>query len=103
MKTQVCIAAGLILAWSGLAASIVPGDARRGAQLFESEHCVQCHSFKGRGGNTAGYGTKVAIETKTGWQMRQLFPQSGYHSLNEAVLAFGLGREDTITAAKVTW
>lgn len=59
--------------------------------------------FKGRGGNTAGYGTRVIIETASGRQMRQLFPQSGYHSLNEAVLAFGLGKDDTILSAAVTW
>ena len=53
MRIQVLIAAGVLLASSGLAQNIVPGDARRGAQLFESEHCVQCHSLKGRGGTLA--------------------------------------------------
>src|SRR6516162_3741361 len=47
------IAAGALVAWSALAAEIVPGDARRGEQLFQSEHCVQCHSFKGHGGTLA--------------------------------------------------
>jgi mono/diheme cytochrome c family protein len=47
------VAAGALVAWSALAASIVPGDARRGEQLFHSEQCVQCHSFKGVGGLTA--------------------------------------------------
>src|SRR5262249_988756 len=36
-----------------MAASIVPGDAKRGEQLFQSEHCVQCHSMKGAGGKIA--------------------------------------------------
>ena len=35
------------------AADSVTGDARRGQQLFESEHCIQCHSWKGRGGTLA--------------------------------------------------
>ena len=47
------VAAGALAAWSALAANIVPGDARRGEQLFKSEQCVQCHSFKGVGGLTA--------------------------------------------------
>jgi cytochrome c2 len=29
------------------------GDARRGEQLFKSEQCIQCHSFKGKGGTAA--------------------------------------------------
>ena len=47
------VAAGALVAWSALAASIVPGDARRGEQLFKSEQCVLCHSFKGVGGTAA--------------------------------------------------
>jgi len=35
------------------AATIIPGDARRGEQLFESQQCVQCHSVKGKGGTIA--------------------------------------------------
>ena len=40
-------------AWSALAAGIIPGDARRGQQLFESQKCVECHSLNGRGGTLA--------------------------------------------------
>ncbi|HXK03219.1 MAG TPA: c-type cytochrome [Verrucomicrobiae bacterium] len=47
------IAASAVVAWGALAADIVPGDARRGEQLFQSEHCIQCHSMKGRGGSLA--------------------------------------------------
>jgi mono/diheme cytochrome c family protein len=47
------IATSALVVSCGLAANIVPGDAKRGAELFESEHCVQCHSFKGRGGTAA--------------------------------------------------
>jgi len=39
------VVAGTLVAWSALAANIVPGDARRGEQLFKSEQCIQCHSF----------------------------------------------------------
>ena len=49
---MVRMAAGALVAWSALAAGIVPGDARRGEQLFQSERCDQCHSVGGRGGVT---------------------------------------------------
>ena len=47
------IAVGALVGWSALAASIIPGDARRGEQLFNSQQCVQCHSLKGKGGTLA--------------------------------------------------
>lgn len=31
----------------------VPGDSRRGAQLFREQRCVECHSFHGVGGASA--------------------------------------------------
>ena len=36
------IGVGALVAWSSTAASIIPGDARRGEQLFETEQCIQC-------------------------------------------------------------
>ena len=33
-----------------VSAAVVAADSERGAALFESLHCVQCHSVKGRGG-----------------------------------------------------
>ena len=47
------IAVGALVVWSALGASIIPGDARRGEQLFQSEQCIQCHSLKGKGGTLA--------------------------------------------------
>jgi mono/diheme cytochrome c family protein len=47
------IAISAFAAWSALAAGIIPGDARRGQQLFESQKCVECHSLNGRGGSLA--------------------------------------------------
>ena len=43
------LAAGLVLASIAPAADVVLGDARRGAQLFETEQCVRCHSVNGHG------------------------------------------------------
>ena len=44
------IPVGALVGWSALAAGIIPGDARRGEELFTSQQCVQCHSVKGKGG-----------------------------------------------------
>lgn len=44
---------GALAARSAQAANIIPGDARRGEQLFQTQQCVQCHSFKGKGGTLA--------------------------------------------------
>ena len=45
--------AAMLVAGSGMAAHITPGDARRGEQLFQSQQCVQCHSFNSKGGTLA--------------------------------------------------
>lgn len=34
-------------------APLIPGDSERGARIFETEHCVQCHSINGKGGSAA--------------------------------------------------
>jgi mono/diheme cytochrome c family protein len=45
--------AGALAATSIWAAGPMLGDARRGELLFQSEQCIQCHSFQGKGGATA--------------------------------------------------
>jgi len=45
--------AGALATASVWAAGPMSGDAHRGEQLFQSEQCVQCHSFQGKGGTTA--------------------------------------------------
>jgi mono/diheme cytochrome c family protein len=45
--------AGLLASAVALAASLSAGDARRGEKLFQTEQCVQCHSFQGKGGGSA--------------------------------------------------
>ncbi|MFY9728420.1 MAG: c-type cytochrome [Bryobacteraceae bacterium] len=47
------IAAGIVLASIAPAAEMVLGDARRGAQLFETEQCIRCHNVKGVGAHLA--------------------------------------------------
>ena len=42
-----CLSPGLVVAAT---LNVVPGDSDRGAKLFDSEQCVQCHSVNGRGG-----------------------------------------------------
>jgi mono/diheme cytochrome c family protein len=31
----------------------IPGDSRKGAEIFETQRCVECHSINGKGGTTA--------------------------------------------------
>jgi mono/diheme cytochrome c family protein len=38
---------------SALAQVVLPGDAQRGAELFKTQHCVECHSVNGEGGKGA--------------------------------------------------
>jgi len=45
--------AGALAAAISWAAGPTAGDAQRGQQLFESEQCIQCHSFQGKGGTRA--------------------------------------------------
>ncbi|HEV2322436.1 MAG TPA: cytochrome c [Terracidiphilus sp.] len=47
------VAAVVVTAWGAMAADNVAGDARRGEQLFQTQHCVQCHAINGRGGRIA--------------------------------------------------
>jgi mono/diheme cytochrome c family protein len=46
---------GILMVWGAGAAvpPVIPGDSQRGAKLFESHHCVQCHSVNGQGGKMA--------------------------------------------------
>ncbi len=46
-------AAAALAAGSARAGQIVPGDAHRGEQLFQTQQCVRCHSVNGRGGSFA--------------------------------------------------
>jgi mono/diheme cytochrome c family protein len=49
---RIAVLGGVIIGAAG-AQTVIPGDARRGEQLFRSESCVECHSLNGRGGKTA--------------------------------------------------
>jgi mono/diheme cytochrome c family protein len=53
MRVTGFLAATAALAGSVTAAVPIPGDARRGAELFESQKCVACHAVNGKGGTSA--------------------------------------------------
>jgi mono/diheme cytochrome c family protein len=57
----------LILATSALSACT-----DKGAALFETEVCIQCHSFKGVGGNMAPDLTAVTNRRSDGWISQQI-------------------------------
>ena len=42
---SLCVAAAVL--------PVIPGDSGRGAQLFTTERCIECHSIDGKGGNKA--------------------------------------------------
>ena len=59
--------------------------------------------LKGKSPNTEGIGGAVTVTCASGSQMRQLFPGSGYHSHNEALIHFGLGADPIVESAVVKW
>ncbi len=53
MRTMLWLLLGSVTAWTLHGADVIPGDAGRGAQIFETESCIQCHNVNGRGGRLA--------------------------------------------------
>jgi mono/diheme cytochrome c family protein len=45
--------AAALFACASMAGNAIPGDARRGEQIFQTQQCIQCHSVNGRGGHIA--------------------------------------------------
>src|SRR5262249_12013678 len=89
------IATAALAAWCAWPADILPGDARRGEQLFQSEHCIECHSFKGRGGTAApdlaqriGRDYTPAVMTSLMWNHApQMWPAMTQSGLNQPALS----------------
>jgi len=53
MRWSALLSAG-VLAGSLVSAAVpIPGDPQRGAEVFESQRCVSCHSINGKGGKSA--------------------------------------------------
>ena len=55
MRFFLAMLPGIFLLCSATAAprpgvSVVPGDSRRGAKVFENQQCIRCHAVNGRGG-----------------------------------------------------
>lgn len=53
MKMLRIILTGALATATMWAAGPMTGDAHRGEQVFQTQQCVQCHSFQGKGGTTA--------------------------------------------------
>jgi len=51
-RVWTALAAGSLFAVAACAADlpVIPGDSARGAKVFETERCIQCHAVNGRGG-----------------------------------------------------
>jgi enediyne biosynthesis protein E4 len=59
--------------------------------------------LEGRSPNREGIGAEVRVETASGVQVRQLFPERGIASSDPAELHFGLGGDDRIRRLWVRW
>ena len=59
--------------------------------------------LRGTKANTQGLGATVTIRCASGPQMRQLEPQTGYLSCNEALVHFGLGKDAIVDELTVRW
>ena len=68
----------------------------------EKGHAVLL-KLEGTKSNLNGLGATVIIKTAAGAQMRQLQPQTGYMSCNEALVHFGLGEDAKIQELTVRW
>jgi mono/diheme cytochrome c family protein len=44
------LAAAALVAGCAFANDLIAGEAKRGEQLFQTQHCVRCHSVNGKGG-----------------------------------------------------
>jgi len=59
--------------------------------------------LRGRGGNTAGIGSRVIIQAAGKRQVLEQFPTRGYQSSVDPVLHFGLGAAQTVDSLMVIW
>ncbi|MHA4844995.1 VCBS repeat-containing protein [Flavitalea antarctica] len=59
--------------------------------------------LKGKGDNTAAFGAKVQVYTKSLMQLQELYPVRGYQSSVSTSLHFGLGKAAFADSIKVTW
>ena len=53
--------------------------------------------------NSHALGAKVIVKSAAGSQMRQVSPQSGYHTYNEDIVHFGLGKDVVVDELTVSW
>ncbi len=62
------IATLIALSAGSLSAKLVPGDARRGAEVLHSQNCLVCHRVRGEGGNLApDLGKRIGRSYKPAW------------------------------------
>ncbi len=67
---------------------LLPACAEDGSVLFEREGCIQCHSFKGKGGNMAPDLTAVTNRRSDRW-IRQQIKNPGKKNPDSRMPAFG--------------
>ena len=64
MRSAGIVGCALYVAVVSFGAEAISGDAKRGAEVFQSQHCVACHSLNGQGGTVASdLGRKQGLDT----------------------------------------
>ena len=61
------------VAAAGLQAATIAADSARGAQLFETQACVECHSINGRGGRLGPDLPEIEAKRVPAYQRNSLF------------------------------
>lgn len=75
--------------------TVVRNDTARG-------HAVEI-KLAGQGGNRAGLGAELHLESASGVQVRQLFTERGIVASEPAVVHFGLGADNAIKKLTIRW
>ncbi len=60
-------------------------------------------ALRGTKASSHGLGATIVVESASGKQMRQLQPQTGYLSCNEAEATFGLGTDAEVSKVTIQW
>ena len=68
---RILLAASVLLAFLGsLAAPVLAGDAKAGAETYKTEKCTMCHQIAGQGGRMGGSLDGVGSKRDADWLKR---------------------------------
>ena len=85
----------LVVGNYGESATVLRNDSQTGHRVTIA--------LRGTESNRFGLGTRVALKTASGRQVRTLTSVRGYFSASEPIVHFGLGADETIEELAITW